>query len=215
HHTHSARDGKNLSILDLIWGLKAGYNLSTPLATFLAVGGFILLRRIRNVSLFEIGKHGAIEHNASLVHEDTPSGQKYAPISIHQSLVEELIRDAKTGNEKDEGPEAGESRILMDASDVARARVRREKSSPKLDGVHAEIARGEMGIILGVWEVQAGDNVGVPVEWIREWIGYERFPKAWKATHTQGLLDVVKRAKAIRKAMDEQRQAETTVNTKL
>jgi hypothetical protein len=204
----SARDGKNLSVLDLIWGLKAGYNLSTPLAIVLAVGGFILLRRITNVSLFEIGKHGAIEHDASLVHNNTPAGEKYAPIEIDQGLVDDLIRDAKTGNEEEEGPEAGERRALMDASDVARARVRREKTSPKLDGLHAEIARGEMGIILGVWETQAGDNIGVPVEWMREWIGHERFPRAWKATHTQGLLDVVKRSKAIRKAMDEQRQAE-------
>lgn len=212
---HSARDGKNLSILDLIWGLKAGYNLSTPLAIVLAVGGFILLKRIRNVSLFDIGKHGAIEHDASLVHGDTQPGEKYAPIEVHQSLVEELIQDAKTGNEEGEGPGAGERRTLMDASDVARARIRREKSSPKLDGLHAEIARGEMGIILGVWETQAGDNIGVPVEWMREWIGHERFPGAWKATHTQGLLDVVKRSKAIRKSMDEQRQAEANANAKL
>lgn len=204
----SARDGKNLSVFDLIFGLKAGYNLSTPLAIVLAVGGFLLLKRFHNLSLFDIGKHNAIEHDASLVHGDTLPGEKYAPIEIQKPLVEELIQDAKTGNEDGEGPEAGDRRTLMDASDVARARVRREKTSPKLDGLHAEIARGEMGIILGVWEIQAGDNIGVPVEWIREWIGHERFPRAWRATHTQGLLDVVKRSKAIRKFMDEQRLAE-------
>jgi len=205
----SARDGKNLSVIDLTFGLMAGYNLSFALAFFLSIGGFLLLKRIRNVSLFEIGKHGAVEHDASLVHDDTRPGEKYAPIEIHKGLVKQLIDDAKTGNEEGEGPEAGDRRTLMDASDVARARVRREKSSPALDGLHAEIARGEMGIILGVWETKAGNNVGVPVEWIREWIGHERLPSGWKATHVQGLLDVVKRAKAIRSSMDQQRKEQS------
>jgi hypothetical protein len=172
----------------------------------LSIGGFFLLKRFRTISLYEIGKHGAVEHNASLVHKDTPSNEKYAPIEVQQGLVQQLIDDAKTGDEEGEGPEAGDRRVLMDASDVARARIRREKCSPQLDGVHAEIARGEMAIILGVWETKAGSNVGVPVEWMREWIGHERLPEGWKATHVQGLFDVVKRSKAIRSAMELQKK---------
>lgn len=172
------------------------------------------MKRIRPVSLFEIGKHGAVEHDASLVHGDTPPGSRFAPIEIHQGLVEQLLQDAKTGNEEGEGPEAGDRRTLMDATDVGRARVRREKESPVLDGVHAEIARGEMGIILGVWETKAGDNKGVPVEWMREWIGKERLPVGWKPDHVQGLLDVVKRSKAIRLAMDNIRKAEAEAKAK-
>jgi hypothetical protein len=193
-------------VFDLTFGLMAGYNLSFLLAFFLSIGGFFLLGRVRNVSLYEIGKHGAIEHDASLVHDDTPPGEKYAPIGIHAGLVKQLICDAKTGIEEGEGPEAGDRRTLMDVSDVARARVRREKSSPVLDGLHAEIARGEMAIILGVWETRAGRNMGVPVEWMREWIGHERLPSGWRATHVQGLFDVVKRARSIRDAMDQQRK---------
>jgi Peroxidase, family 2 len=205
-------------VLDLTFGLMAGYNLSFPLAIFLSVGGFFLLQRIRSVSLYDIGKHGAVEHDASLVHRDTPPNEKYAPIEIEQELVKELINDAKTGNEDGEGPEAGDRRILMDACDVARARVRREKCSPALDGLHAEIARGEMAIILGVWETKAGSNVGVPVEWMREWMGHERLPRDWKATHVQGLFDVIKRSKAIRSSMEQQKkeqsQAVITANEK-
>ncbi|KAG6816252.1 hypothetical protein H0H87_007417 [Tephrocybe sp. NHM501043] len=201
----SARDGKNLSAWDLATGLKACYNLSTPLAFFLAIGGFVLLRRFRNVSLYEIGEHGRIEHDASLVHDDTPKGHKYAPIKIEDRLVDLLLADAKTGNEEGEGTQFGHRRNLMDASDVARARVRREKDSPKLNRIHAEIARGEMAIILGVWETKAGKNIGVPVEWMRQWIGHERMPVGWKPTHVQGLLDVVKRSKSIRTAMHAQR----------
>jgi Peroxidase, family 2 len=196
-------------VLDLTFGLRAGYNLSFPLALFLSVGGFFLLKRIRNLSLYDIGKHGAVEHDASLVHRDTPSGQKFAPIEVQEGLVSELIKDAKTGSEEGEGPEAGDRRTLMDASDVARARIRREKCSPTLDGMHAEIARGEMAIILGVWETRAGSNVGVPVEWMREWIGHERFPSGWKATHVQGLFDVIRRSKAIRTSMAQQKREQS------
>jgi len=95
----------------------------------------------------------------------------------------------------------------MDAADVARPRIRREKDSPPLDPVHAEIARGEMAIILGVMETKGEEKVGVPVEWMREWISRERLPTDWKPTHAQGLLDTVKRSKAIRTAMEEQRKA--------
>ncbi|KAG6840554.1 hypothetical protein C0991_005871 [Blastosporella zonata] len=208
NHGYIARDGKNLTVWDLASGLKACYNLSIPLAVFLSIGGFALLRRITNISLHEIGEHGRVEHDASLVHEDTPQGEKYAPTKIVPALVERLLADAKTGDEVGEGSEFGDRRALMDASDVARARVRREKESPRLDGVHAEIARGEMAIILGVLETRAGKNVGVPAEWMREWIGHERMPKDWKATHVQGLFDVVKRTKSIRAAMIEQRASE-------
>ncbi|KAG5640467.1 hypothetical protein DXG03_008553 [Asterophora parasitica] len=209
NHGYIARDGKKLGLFDLVSGLKACYNLSTPLAVFLSIGGFVLLRRFSKLNLHDIGRHGRIEHDASLVHRDTPSGEQYAPIDINHELVEELVADAKTGDEDGpEGPEAGDQRSLMDASDVARARIRREKDSPPLDAVHAEIARGEMAIILGVWETKAGKKTGVPTEWIREWIGHERLPKDWAPTHVQGLKDVVKRAKSIRVEMDEQRLAE-------
>ena len=145
--------------------------------------------------------HGRVEHNASLVHYDTPPGEKYAPIEIHEELVDLLISDvADTGGEKGEGR-------LMDAADVARSRIRREKDSPPLDCVHAEIARGEMGIILGVLETKGEEKVGIPVEWMREWIHEERLPTGWKPTHVQGLLDTVKRSKAIRTAMEQQRNA--------
>ncbi|KAG6848821.1 hypothetical protein H0H93_013732 [Arthromyces matolae] len=203
------RNGKNLSVWTLTRGLTSCYNLSTPLALFLALGGFILLRRIRNVNLYEIGEHGRVEHDASLVHRDTPKDEKYAPVEVDQNLVDLLIADARAGGEESgEGSESGEKRILMNATDVARARVRREKESPRLDSIHAEIARGEMAIILGVLEAREGKNVGVPVEWLREWIGHERLPKDWKPTHVEGFFDVVKRAKAILVAMKALRAGE-------
>lgn len=206
NHGYLPRNGRNLSVFDLIVGLMKGYNLSLPLAAFLSIGGFFLLRKLHNLSLHEIGEHGRVEHDASLVHNDTRPGEKYAPIEIQPRLVDLLIQDATTGDEAGEGEEHGDKQTLVDATDVARARIRREKQSDQLDGVHAEIARGEMGIILGVWETKKGGNVGIPANWLREWIEHERFPTNFRFTHVQGLLDVVKRSKAIRTAMTEMRQ---------
>lgn len=192
-----------MSAFDIIRGLKACYGLSTPLAAFLSIVGFMLLRHVGRLDLFRIGKHGQVEHNASLVHYDTPLGDTFAPIEIHEDLVDKLLEDVKTG-----APEASDATKLMNATDVAIARVRREKESPTLDGVHAEIARGEMAIILGVWEQKGNGKVGIPVEWMREWIGHERLPEGWKPDHVQGLFDVVKRSAAIRDAMKSLRKAE-------
>lgn len=210
NHGYIARDGKNLSVFDIIRGLKACYGLSTPLAAFLSIVGFMILRKIGRLDLFRIGKHGQVEHNASLVHYDTPRGQVFAPIEIHQDLVDQLIDDVKTGADD---PEATDARKLMNATDVAIARVRREKQSPTLDGVHAEIARGEMAIILGVWEQKGQGKVGIPVEWMRDWIGHERLPEGWMPDHVQGFFDVVNRSKSIREAMISLRDAETEAKT--
>lgn len=174
-----------------------------------------MLKRVRPLDLYEIGKHNVIEHDASLVHHDTPAGEEFAPIKIDQTLVTELINDAKNGKNETAGAETGERPSLMNAIDVARSRIRREKLSNPLDSVHAEIARGEMAIILGVWETKSKDKVGVPTEWMRRWIGHEQLPDGWKPTHKQGLLDTVKRAKEIRTAMEEMRKVEADASVKM
>lgn len=124
--------------------------------------------------------------------------------------MDKLIDDVKTGADD---PEATDARKLMNATDVAIARVRREKQSPTLDGMHAEIARGEMAIILGVWEQKGQGKVGVPVGWMRDWIGHERLPEGWMPDHVQGFFDVVNRSKTIRGAMISLRDTETEAKT--
>ncbi|KXN88323.1 Putative sterigmatocystin biosynthesis peroxidase stcC [Leucoagaricus sp. SymC.cos] len=205
NHGYINRDGKNVSAWQIQRGLKACYGLSTPLALFLTYVGFAMLKRVRPINLFEIGKHNVIEHNASLVHHDTPEGHEFAPIHIDQSLVDKLINDVKP---EKEGDKSGES--LMNAVDVARSRIRREKECGPVDNVHAEIARGEMAIILGVWETKSQNKAGIPTEWMRRWIGHEQLPDDWRPTQKQGLLNTIGRSKAIRTAMAEMRKADTS-----
>ena len=165
-----------------------------------------MLRKFRRISLHDIGKHNAVEHNASLVHHDIAQGQTYAPIVIDHSLVDVLISDVKPSLAEIEKSPDPTAKFLMNYEDVARARVRREAECNSIDGLHSEIARGEMAIILGVWEVKTKDKVGIPVDYLKRWIAEERLPDGWKPDHTQGLLDVVKRSSQIRNAMDQMKK---------
>jgi len=210
NHGYIARDGKNLSAMNVVHGLKACYGLSTFCAMFLSFGGFLWLRKFGRVNLYEIGKHDAIEHNASLVHHDTPKGQTYAPIEIDHSLVDALVSDVKPSSLEIEKSSDPTAKFLMNYEDVARARIRREKQCRPVDSLHAEVARGEMAIILGVWEVKTENKVGIPVDYLKRWIGEEKLPDGWKPDHTQGLLDVIRRSKVIRLAMDQMRKEEST-----
>jgi hypothetical protein len=207
NHGYIARHGKDLSAMDIVRGLKACYGLSTPCALFLSfVGYFFFLRKFGRISLHEIGKHNAVEHNASLVHHDIQEGETYAPIEIDHSLVDKLISDIQPSQkEVDINPDPT-AKFLLNYEDVARARIRREAECKPVDGVHAEIARGEMAIILGVWEVKTKDKVGIPVDYFKRWIGEERLPDGWKPNHTQGLLDVINRSSQIRNAMKQMKE---------
>ncbi|KAF4602768.1 hypothetical protein EYR40_005985 [Pleurotus pulmonarius] len=74
NHGYINRSGKNLTAAALTSALQKCYNLSLPLAIVLSYGGFILLHRynfLRGIDLKEVGKHGYVEHDASLVHRDT------------------------------------------------------------------------------------------------------------------------------------------------
>ncbi|KAF9260992.1 Cloroperoxidase [Marasmius fiardii PR-910] len=97
---------------------------------------------------------------------------------------------------------------LVSAADVGRMRARREReiAPKKMDGKHAEIARGEMAIILGVWErsamIKEDGKVkkGIPLPYLLTWLAEERLPEGWKPDHVQGLWNVVMRSWAIRTA---------------
>lgn len=163
----------------------------------------------QRLDLYDIGRHNKIEHDASLVHHDTPEGEDYAPIQIDHSLVDKLFEDVKPSAEEVEAlrrtPSGADERFLMNFEDVARARIRREKDCHPVTSLRQNIARGEMAIILGVFEVTAGSKSGIPAEWMKRWIGEERMPENWKPTHVVGIFDVIRRNSAIKNAVDKLR----------
>ncbi|KAK1228293.1 hypothetical protein PQX77_008657, partial [Marasmius sp. AFHP31] len=98
---------------------------------------------------------------------------------------------------------------LVSEADVGRMRARREREceGKEMSAVNREIARGEMAIILGVWEkseVLKDGKVkkGIPLPWLLTWLAEERLPEGWKPGHVQGFWDVVGRSKAIKRTAE-------------
>ena len=207
HASTIPRDGRNIHASQLISALREGLHLSLPLSLFLTFGSYLLLGQFRHLSLADLARHGAIEHNASLAHTDAHASAEYAPCRIDKKALAALLRDSADGR-------------VLTARDVAHARVRREGGlRVPLDRVHAEIARGEMALVLGVFGQRAGAGGGaaeteaplkdkVTCELLEDWWNKERFPKNWQPTRVQGLLQTVCAAADIRKAMEEQKAME-------
>lgn len=188
-------------------GLQDCYGLAAPFTWFLSYTTFVVLKKFSfKMDLFEVGKHNVVEHNASLVHADTPEGQTHAPIEIDQSLVEALGNDATAEGEIDDVGGGTIRQKLLSIEDVARARIRREAETGPVDALHAQIARGEMAIIMAVWGTKAKDSdaSGIRVDWIKRWLGEERLPDGWKPTKDSvGFVATRTNNKAIAAAMTE------------
>jgi hypothetical protein len=254
NHGYISRDGQNLSALQIAYGLKACYGLSTGMALFLSFGGVFLIRGPFKFcflgALHTINRHFdvkffGVEHDASLVHEDTPrtrnlhppslttqlrqvlyadSNPLYAPTPVREDMVEEIMSKVPSLPHSywyNSGPSnfqdsrflsvtRGTSALLedprlVDHLTVAKWRTLREDiNNDPLDSMHAEIARGEMGIILGVWEhvhPETGAR-GVPAGWLKGWLQENRLPSGWSPDHVQKLKDVVNSSKAIKAEME-------------
>ena len=184
------RNGKKIGVFDIVKGLKEGYHLSTLLAYILAFGGILLLAQYRDMSLADLARHNLIEHDASLFHIDAHDDEEYAPTEPSDSLVKVALEG---------GGHYLPGRMTLE--DVANIRVKREEESRPLDGVHAEIARGEMAIAIGVLGGEKAAAEGLDMDVLRLWVEEERLPDGWQPDHTQGLYKTYKMATVIRDRM--------------
>lgn len=170
--------------------LREGYNLSNVLAYLLAFGGVFLLAQYRQMSLADLARHNLIEHDASLFHLDAHDGDEYASEDVNDTLLNVAI--AESGHYQP-------GRMTLE--DVANIRVKREAESRPLDGVHAEIARGEMAVAIGILGGENAMAEGIDLDVLRLWVREERLPDGWKPTHTQGLYRTYRMATVIRERM--------------
>ncbi|KZT23250.1 hypothetical protein NEOLEDRAFT_1136895 [Neolentinus lepideus HHB14362 ss-1] len=169
HAYSSPRQGIHISPWQLIRALHDGYNLSYPFAAFLTMGGFAMLGQFSDMS------------------EDTQEGQEYAPCDCNGKMLETLCSFSSDGKH-------------LTAFDLARARVSREHEyKQRLDGVHSEIARGEVALVLGIF---GGPEQKVPLNTLRQWFREETFPKGWEPEHSQTFLKTVHTAWTIRSLMN-------------
>jgi len=212
NHGFIPRDGQKVTATDIYYGLKECYGLNTMFAAFLSYFGYLALSKFgRAISLYEIGRHNKVEHNASLVHRNTPKGGEYAPTQVDTSLVDALLNDIRpTAEEVDAKKAEGQkAAFILDMEDVARARVRREREAGPLNKLQARIARGEIAIALAVFEATEGGKSGIPADFLRVWIEDERLPEGWEPTRTTGFFDMFSRDNHILKLVKEIRREES------
>ncbi|EIW82546.1 hypothetical protein CONPUDRAFT_81461 [Coniophora puteana RWD-64-598 SS2] len=196
NHGYLPRNGQHIHVGQLIKALREGYNLTLPLASFLAVAACMLLGQFRSISLYDLSRHNLIEHDASVVHADATPGSEYAPTQVMRSLVTRLIRTI--GHERTD-------RMTLD--DIANIRVNREAETHVLDKMHAEIARGELTIALGVLGGKSAYEDGADIGAFREWLVEERFPEGWRPDHKQGLWGTYRATRRVDNKMQELRAA--------
>ncbi|KAH0839373.1 Chloroperoxidase [Lanmaoa asiatica] len=190
NHGFLPRNGKKIGVLDIARALQEGYQLSSVLSYLLAFGGISLLAQYRNMSLADLARHNLIEHDASLFHVDAHNDEEYAPTPVNDSLIKVAL---------ERGGRYRPGRMTLE--DVANIRVKREAESRPLDGVHAEIARGEMAIAIGVLGGENAATEGLDMDVLSLWVRQERLPDGWKPNHIQGLYKTYRMATVIRERM--------------
>ena len=161
------------------------YNLSWPLAAFLAWGGVLLLGQVGTLTLHDLARHNRVEHDASVVHENTAAEDEYAPIHPDTLLLNELLQDARYGT--------------YTVEDIARARVRREAiPGMQLNAVQQEIGRGEFALVLQIF---GGERCMVPRDLLIRWLQEERLPDEWVPGEKTTLLGTIMVATKMRNVM--------------
>ena len=199
----SPRDGRRISVVQLVRALVDVYNFSVPLAVVLSLVGVILCGNWWSLDLHQLAKHGIIEHNGSLVHMDARPHEDYAPISVDPALVAQLL--AVT-------PAPG-----LSMRDFAKARALRDSSiSTPLDKIHAEIARGEAALTIQTFGSDVKGNIdemesAVLKEYLEQWLCQERLPDGWHKPRTPiGLVGTASRSRRIAEMIRQFRRKDTT-----
>lgn len=177
------RNGRDISMFQMISALREVYNLSFPLAAFLTIVGIFVCGQWWSfpwkLDLHDLARHNRIEHNFSLCHNDAKLGHVYAPNQASSMLLKRLLTITK-GND-------------FTLNNFVDARLRRawdpEYIKP-LDRVHREIAHGEVALtMLTMGErptPQSADaTITVPRPFIQAWFGGSRLPEGWKRPEQQ------------------------------
>ncbi|KAK0231946.1 hypothetical protein EDD85DRAFT_849380 [Armillaria nabsnona] len=171
NHGYVSRDGQDIPFFDLIRAIVHVYNVSIPLALFLALPGYLLYGAFHFtgwpwkwtwvMSLAALSDFGAsrLAHRASLVHVNHPS---HCP---DPELLESLISACPSG---------------LSIRDFAEVRVKREAALEKpINWWHEQVALGESALSWLLFRDGSDDKATVPVERMRVFFGQERLPEGW------------------------------------
>ncbi|KAL0952864.1 hypothetical protein HGRIS_007084 [Hohenbuehelia grisea] len=168
NHGYLPRDGKDIGLFKLMGALRHGYNITWIHSLFIAGTAMFLCGHgffRRRINLDDLAVHGKLEHDASLIHRDTPIGTKRAPNDVDPELFKELLKYPAPGHG-------------MSLHDFARLRRDRELLLPRpLEGWIKSVACSEPVI---AWFVMRDEASGeIPIERLKQFFGEERLPDGW------------------------------------
>lgn len=194
--------------MNLVTALMNVYNMSLPLALFLAIPAFIQAGKLGRstgswgytLDLADLAKISrfSIAHYAAFVHPNHPS----------HSPDPELLKDFVGYAQEKNG---------LNLNDLAAMRVQRESilnrelGPGKMGTLHEQVALGESSLAWLIMGQREGEEDKIPVSRIRQWFGEERLPDGWwqggKPSKTIGLIQARSNAGKVQKKMKEIRHA--------
>ncbi|KAJ3345622.1 hypothetical protein HDU91_007294 [Kappamyces sp. JEL0680] len=186
NHGYFPRNGAGLIPKAKVVEVLSRFNIAPALSDRLVKG----LKRLQvgdgeTLSLQAISKIGAIEHYASLVHDDAPGDV----LKVNQTLVDELVSFANGAP-------------TLSLVQLAKFRAKRQADSAAntpnyaLGFSHQMFAFGESAVLASVF---GNEKLEIPVETIKTFLGKEQIPKGFKPLRESSLasaLGIIVRLKA-------------------
>ena len=191
-----------MTATQLITAIEQRYKLDGAFSRILTYGGLAKCGHRDGWSwkldLHDLAKHNVIEHDGSLVHDDTASGETFAPTGVDLSLLRQLLDTSDSD--------------YLTLEDLCRAQVVRQEASHPIGSVPAFVSKGELDLIYEVFGVvrdpkddpEAAANDGklvVPKSYLEQWLGQEKLPDGWNGplkgimfssliSHVQKIADI-------------------------
>ncbi|RPD67313.1 Cloroperoxidase [Lentinus tigrinus ALCF2SS1-7] len=204
NHGYLPRDGRNITVTQLVSAIRHIYGISLPFASILALGGVAKCGHWKGlgmvVDLHELAKHNAVEHDGSLVHADTAPGEVYAPTAVDPVLLRHLLETSTTD--------------VLTRRDLCRAQLTRQAASRPLNSTQSFVSKGELDLIHQVFGIPSserssstpaeGHELVVPKAVLEDWLGREKLPEGWSGPLREvGLLELVGQVREIEKVETE------------
>jgi len=186
NHGYLPRDGRNVSVIQLVQAIRDVYHFSWLLALMLAAVGVIACGNGWTVNLHDLAKHNIIEHDGSMVHRDSPSETPFASVAVDRSLLYGMLRISPLPT--------------LSLEDFAAVRALRDATLRRpLSKIHARIAYSEAilaFLVLSTQDQQRRTNQNVddkvvPKSFLEDWLGEEKLPNGWmRPLRAIGILEV-------------------------
>lgn len=176
-------DGRNITFW-MIFTTMLHLNHSYLLSLILAISSVFLCGNILRLSvdLHQLARHNRIEHDVSMFHDDTPTGDLYAPIKSDASLLEECLK--LSNNE------------YITLENLVQHKLNRERDDARkyerMSYFHRMVAISELAVVLVVLGGKDRKDLKIPKGDLKMLVLEDRFADNWTTNDWSfGVIDLV------------------------